>query len=188
MNRFVSVLLVALCLAAVGLAQPAQAQSQWVQGQLYYDQSNIADLDDNHTTTLTTKPLGLIKLKSTPTAYGSPGSYAHGTVTGIIHQDYLWVGDPNSPGTSFTSTDNGIIYGGFTGTGSASSNVADVYGSTNYQTQTYSRTSTVGPPLKSFSGNTSTTVTRSYTLGLATTEYYTGFAYAAVTVTFGPPS
>ena len=187
MNRFVSLLLVALCLAAVTLAQPAQAQ--WVQGSLYYDKSNFATLDDNNNTTLTTKPIGCVTLTSTPKG-GYYGTNAWGNLGGIIHQDYLWSGDPKSPGTSLTSTDNGTLYGMCTGSGSATSNINSGFNRTtvNSPNQTYSVTSTIGPLVKPLPGNTSTTVTVSYSLGLTTTDSYAGLATASATITFGPPS
>lgn len=189
MNRFVSLLLVAFSLAAVSLARPAQAQSpQWIQGRLYYDQNNTAYLDDYGCTTLTTKPLGYITLKSDATAnggYHDAWGIANG---GLIHQEYLWIGQPNPPGTSFTYTDNSIIYGMVSdGDGTASSYVDDLSGTAGYK-QSYSKTAPTSPQTWSDPSNTSTTVTRTHSLGAATADAYAGFATAHVTVTFGPPS
>ena len=111
MNRFVSLLLVALSLAAISLAQPAQAQSpQWIQGSLYYDKNNTAILDDYYDTTITSKPVGFLTLTSNPLAHGRYDDAFGNANGGLIHQDYLWIDQPNLPGTSFTSTDNSIIY------------------------------------------------------------------------------
>lgn len=188
MNRFVSLLPVALCLVAVSLAQPAQAQSQWVQGRLYYDQNNVAYLDDYGCTTLTSKPLGNLTLKSDATANGGYHD-AYGIANGgLIHQEYLWIGQPNPPGTSFTFTDNSMIYGRVSdGDGTASSYVDNLSGTAGYK-QSYSGTYSAGPQPWSDPNNTSTTVTRTHSLGAKTTDAYAGFATANATVTFGPPS
>ena len=189
MNRFVSLLPVALCLAAVGLAQPAQAQSpQWIQGQVYYDPNNTAYLDDDNDTILTSKPIGNLTLLSDPLAHGTYDD-AYGIANGgLIHQDYLWIGQPDPPGTSFTSTDNSMIYGRVSdGDGTASSYVDDLSGNAGYK-QSYSKSYSAGPQPWSDPNNTSTTVTRTHRLGAATADAYAGFATAAATVTFGPPS
>ena len=189
MNRFVSLLPAALCLAAVSPAQPAQAQSpQWIQGQLYYDKNNTAYLDDYGCTTLTTKPRGSLTLNSNAAANGGYHD-AYGIANGgLIHQDYLWIGQPNPPGTSITSTDNSIIYGMVSdGDGTAGSYVDNLSGTAGYK-QSYSGTYSAGPQPHPFLGNTSTTVTRTHSFGAKTADAYAGFAAANATITFGPPS
>lgn len=189
MNRFVSLLPAALCLAAISLAQPAQAQSpQWIQGRLYLDPNNTAYLDDYGCTTLMYKPIGSLILTSDPLAHG--GSHdAWGIANGgLIHQEYLWIGQPNPPGTSITSTDDSMIRGWVSdGDGTASSYVDDLSGTAGYK-QTYSKTYSTGPQAWPFPGNTSTTVTRTHAFGAATADAYAGYATAAATITFGPPS
>ena len=188
MNRFVSLLLVALSLAAISLAQPAQAQSpQWIQGSLYYDKNNTAILDDYYDTTITSKPVGFLTLTSNPLAHGRYDDAFGNANGGLIHQDYLWIDQPNLPGTSFTSTDNSIIYGSVSdGDGTASSYVDGLSGATGNH-GSYSKTYSAGPQPHPFPGNTSTTVTWTRSLGAATADAYAGSATAHVTVTFGPP-
>ena len=188
MNRFVSLLLVALSLAAISLAQPAQAQSpQWIQGRLYLDSNNTATLDDYGCTTLTYQPLGSLILTSNPLAHGRYDDAFGNANGGLIHQDYLWIDQPNLPGTSFTSTDNSIIYGSVSdGDGTASSYVDGLSGATGNH-GSYSKTYSAGPQPHPFPGNTSTTVTWTRSLGAATADAYAGYATAAANVTFGPP-
>ena len=106
---------------------------------------------------------------------------------GLIHQEYLWIGQPNLPGTSFTSADNSIIYGSVSdGDGTASSYVDGLSGATGNR-GSYSNTYSSGPHVWPFPGNTSTTVTWTRSLGAATADAYAGYATAAANVTFGPP-
>ena len=188
MNRFVSLLLVAFSLAAVTLAQPAQAQSpQWIQGRLYLDSNNTATLDDYGCTTLTYKPLGSLILTSDPLAHGGFHDAIGNANGGLIHQEYLWIGQPNPPGTSITSIDNSMIRGTVTdGDGTASSYVDGLSGATGNH-GSYSNTYSSGPRLSIFIGNTSTTVIRTHAFGAATADAYAGYATAAANVTFGPP-
>ena len=189
MNRFVSLLPAALCLAALSPAQTAQAQSpQWIQGRLYLDSNNTAYLDDYGCTTLTYKPTGSLILTSDPLAHGGFHDAYGNANGGLIHQEYLWIGQPNLPGTSFTSTDNSMIRGSVSdGDGTASSYVDGLSGTTGNH-GSYSETYSAGPQPHPFPGNTSTTVTRTRSFGAATADAYAGYASAATDVTFGPPS
>ena len=129
----------------------------------------------------------MITLTSEPRAHGGYENANGNANGGLIHQEYLWIGYPDPPGTSFTSTDTMIVYGNCTSSsGSARSSAGGFYGGAGYN-QSYSGTST-GPQTWSDPGSTSTTVTRTYSLGASTAAAYTGSATAAATITFGPPS
>ena len=164
MNRFVSLLLVALCLAAVSLAQPAHAQ--WTKGTAYYDPSSTLSKDAN--TTFTNTPVGSITLTSTPTG-GYYGTNAAGSYNGILDQPYVWTGDPKArPGFGYTTSYG--VSGSCTGSGSANSNVnSGFHGTTvNSPNQTYSATGAASNVFVFQPDDTRTTVTLQMSLGAAT--------------------
>ena len=87
MNRLVSLLLVASSLAAVSLAQPAQAQQgHWIKGLPYYFNDNTQSGGN-----VTTSPVGHINITSTPVP-GFPGYNAGGYYTGNVGIYYVWWG------------------------------------------------------------------------------------------------
>ena len=100
MNRFVSLLLAALCLAAVTLAQPAQAQ--WVASQAYFGSSNSQSSTPGTivTATINNNSTGHLNITATPTS--STGSTS-GSYGGNVSIYYTWTGS-NPNGTSITMT------------------------------------------------------------------------------------
>lgn len=183
MNRFVSLLLVALSLAAVSLAKPAHAQ--WKLGQAYY--KNITGSHDANTT-LKTTPVGSITLTSTSTP-GYNSLNAAGSYGCIVKADYIWTGDPKAPGLGFNYNDAYSISGSCTGAGSANSNVNSGFNgtTTNSPGEKYGKTATTGATIF-LNLSSLSKVTRSYPLGAATSDSYGGVATGSANVTFGPPS
>ncbi len=104
MNRFVSLLLVALCLAAVTLAQPAQAQQgKWYRGLPYFLSSNSGSSTPGTTVTATinNQTTGHLNITATPTSGngGTSGSYG-----GSVSVYYVWYGgNPTQPMTLQTT-------------------------------------------------------------------------------------
>lgn len=190
MNRFVSLLLTALCLVAVSLAQPAQAY--WTKGKPYYDAHNAAPTQSGNTT-ITTDPIGTVTIVSSPPGY--PFS-ADGSYGGNVDVDYTWTGQSATPTIGFSSTNGFVVSGSCTGPGSANSS-ANAGGS---QMGGGAYATTVNTPNNSyFLGNSAgfvyilpadnppTTITVSVPLTANTREYYMGTATASAAVTFGAP-
>lgn len=186
MNRFVSLLLAALSLAAVSLAQPAQAQ--WKKGQPYYDSHNTVPTQDL-TTTITTTPIGTVTITSSPPGY--PFS-SGGSFSGNVDVDYTWAGPGNTPIVGFACTNGFAVSGSCSGPGTASSSVG------GSQAGGTSGTTVNAPNNSYFSGgsygfvhilsdNPPATVTVSVPLSVSTTEYYIGTATASAAFTFGAP-
>ena len=98
MNRYAFLLPVALSLAAISLAQPAHAQ--WVKGRTYYDTKNTTQSLDAYST-ITTDPVGTVKITANPPGYPYSSS---GKFGGIVLQDYTWTGDPGKPSSGFSGT------------------------------------------------------------------------------------
>jgi hypothetical protein len=190
MNRFVSLLLAALCLAAVSLAQPAQAY--WTKGRTYYPSTNSAPTQYGNTT-ISQDPTGTVTITSSPPGYGFTAGGSYG---GNVNQEYTWTGSSNTPTIGFSGTNGFAVSGSCTGPGSANSSV-NVGGS---QMGGGAYATTVNTPNNSyFSGNSAgfvyilpadnppTKVTVSVPLTANTSEYYIGTATASAAVTFGAP-
>lgn len=188
MNRLVSLLLVALSLAAVGLAQPAHAQ--WTADKPYFVKSNDSNPDKN--TVITAKD-GVLTITATPdnTAVGhnTAGSYS-----GTVAVDFKWTGAPDAARTylPFTETDQvaGLFIVNNPGSGFAASNAGRI--------QTLS-TGHDGNPYKSgptaFSGSTagflpSTTVisvTAQSPIGGIAGAYFPSSAASTATISLTTP-
>lgn len=187
MNRFVSLLLAALSLAAVSLAQPAHAQ--WTKGVTYYPSDNPTPTQDPFGTTITMTPTGTVTIKSSPPGYPFTAS---GSFSGRVNQKYTWTGPGNTPIVGFSCTNGFAVSGSCSGPGLASSSVG------GSQAGGTSGTTVNAPNNSYFSGgsygfvyilpdNPPATVTVSVPLSVSTTEYYIGTATASAAFTFGAP-
>ncbi len=98
MNRFVSLLLAALCLAAVSLAQPAQAQQgQWYRGLPYFLSSNSQSSTPGTTVTATINNSSTRHVNVTATPSSTVGSTS-GSYGGSVGVYYVWWGStPRAP-------------------------------------------------------------------------------------------
>ncbi len=186
MNRFVSLLPAALCLAAVSLAQPAQAQ--WVKGQAYYGQENTFSHDAN--TTSSTTGVGDITLTSISPGGRYSSINTAGSYNASFIQPYTWTGAPNSPGSGFVYSDTYAVSGSCTGAGSASSNVGGGFHGTTTDPLTpgnYSKQGGSGPATF-VNANNVTTVNFQVSIGVGTTASNGGVATGNANITFSAPS
>lgn len=106
MNRFVSLLLVALCLAAVSLTQPAQAQqAQWHRGLPYFLNSNTqsSSYGTDVTTSVNSSGTGHLNITATPTN-SYPGYSTNGSYSGSVGVYYVWGGGNIMSGMTLTTT------------------------------------------------------------------------------------
>lgn len=127
MNRFVSLLLAALCLAAVSLAQPAQAQ--WTMGKPYFGSGNTQSSQPGTsvTATINTSTTGHLNITSTP-INASPGYSTGGTYNGNVSVGYTWTGN-NPNGTAIATTQSLEATGASNGNSSGNSNAGSASGS-----------------------------------------------------------
>lgn len=186
MNRFVSLLLVGLSLAAISLAQPAQAQ--WSKGQPYYDSHNTQTASPN--TIIVTTPVGAIDIlsttSSTPTGYFASGSYS-----GNVNVDCTWAGAPAAQRTDFSApmsfSATGHVSGNGSGYASSSTGNSQVAASGHVSSPgSYNNTNSTSFVFIPQPGDTTTTVvTYVCSLGGSTSATNPSTAEAAATITFG---
>jgi len=125
MNRFVSLLLVALSLAAVGLAQPAQAQ--WVRGLPYFLNSNSQSSTPGTTVTasINNNSTGHINITAAPSSTVGSTSGSYGGSVGVY---YVWSGSTPTSAMTLTTTlgvESTGAAGGAGGYGTSGSSSAD---------------------------------------------------------------
>ena len=188
MNRFVSLLLVALCLAAVSLAQPAQAQNapgQWLRGLPYYFNSNTQSGGN-----VATSPVGHINITSTPVP-GYPGYNAGGSYSGSVGINYVWAGGSLTSAMRLTTPLSCEVTGAGYSYSSGSSLAGGLYGSFSYGTTGWDTKASSAPFIRYYnSGTTPPPVNLSASLGGNVYGYYDQINPGASTtvtadVTFG---
>ena len=190
MNRLVSLLLVALSLAAVGLARPAQAQ--WTMGKPYYDSQNGTPTQYGNTVIETMNPIGTVTISSNPPSYPYT---AGGGFSGNVKVDYTWTGSPTTQ-TGFGGTGSFSAGGSTAGIGAGSANSsasvpyeASASGTTaNAPNHAYSFTSSHGYSVAIDPNSPPTKVTRSASLTAYTSAQYSGPVTASASVTLGAPA
>lgn len=101
MNRFVSLLLVAFCLAAVSLVQPAHAQqAKWYKGLAYFDHNNSQSSQPGTAITAAINngyfDAGVTPSTKTQSASigGNTSAYSNGTTQSTIVTADVTFGDP----------------------------------------------------------------------------------------------
>lgn len=190
MNRFVSLLLVALSLAAVTLAQPAHAQ--WVKGQAYYSSQDATAFSHDANTTHSTTGVGDMTLTSISPGGRYSSINTAGSYNNTVNQPYTWTGASSPVGTSFVYSDTYAVSGSCTGAGSANSNV----GSGFYGTTANPDPSTPGQYGKQGgSGNITfinslnvNTITFQVSIGVGTSASNGGVGTGNANITFSAPS
>jgi len=189
MNRFVSLLLVALSLAAVGLAQPAQAQ--WVKGLPFYDHSNSHSAQPATIITSET-PVGYINITAAPTSDYNYGEYGTGgTYTGSVCVNYVWIGGSLTKAMVLSTSQSSEATGAGNGTSGGSSLAGGAYGYFSSSSSGWDNRASSAPATYYFDvGVTPPTKTQSASIGGNVSAYYNGTTQStSVTaqVTFADP-
>ena len=123
MNRSVSLLLVALSLAAASLAQPAQAQQAiWTRGLPYFLSSNTQNSYTGTTVTATinNSATGHVNITANPTN-SNPGYTTSGSYSGSVGVYYTWGGGSIASAMTLSTTQSLEATGAVHGNENASS-------------------------------------------------------------------
>ena len=187
MNRLVSLLLVALPLAAVTLARPAQAQQgQWYRGLPYYFNSSTQTGAN-----VTTSPVGHISITSTPVP-GFPGYNAGGSYSGSVGIYYVWWGGNPTSAMRLTTPLSCEVTGAGNSNSSGYSKAGGLFGSFSYGMPGWDTRSSSAPYFDFPAGAPPDSVNLSEPLGGNIYGYYDQTNSGASTivtadVTFGDP-
>lgn len=193
MNRYVSLLLVALSLAAVSLAQPAQAQqAKWYKGLAYFDNNSQSSQPATAVTaTINNGNTGHVNITSTPTSDYNYGEYGTGgTYTGSVGVYYVWGGGSLTSDMVLSTTQSSEATGAGNGTSGGSSMAGAAYGHFSSSSAGWDNKATNTLLYPFSAGSTPPSEMQSVSIGGDTSAYYNGSTQSTVVtadVTFGDP-
>ncbi len=189
MNRPIFLLLVALSLAAVSLAQPAQAQqAKWYKGLPYFFNGNSQTSQPGTviTATINNNTTGHLNITATPTSgsYGTGGTYS-----GSVGVYYVWGGGSITSAMLLTTTQSLEDTGAGDSTSSGNSSAGGVHGQFYDSTGWDSKASPTYTDYF-FSGDTPQSVNQVVLLTGTVSAPYDGSGSSTIVtagVTFGDP-